>query len=217
MTSRRNLFNLARLGVLATLIGTVSLACSADYGTGNPNRLASVNVTLPQPVIEVGQIITATSVALDQYNQPIAAGAVTWSSSAPLVAGVGATTGQITALGPGTATITATVGGKSGQRTITVTTSPIVINEVKPSGDATTGWVELFNPTAEEIDLGGFSISSHDFNHPFVIPALAKIAAFGYRVIDETLIPGGLSGHDAVILFSKFGVLIDDPVWLTDP
>jgi hypothetical protein len=113
--------------------------------------------------------------------------------------------------------ITASVGGKSGQQTLTVTKSPIVINEIKPNGDATTGWVELFNPTAEEVDIGGFSISNSDVLHPFVIPELAKIAPGGFRIIDETFIPGGLSGNDAVHLFSKFGVQIDSFSWTVDP
>ncbi|HEV7838140.1 MAG TPA: lamin tail domain-containing protein [Gemmatimonadaceae bacterium] len=216
MNSPRSFITGARVGALALLTLAASTACSADYGTGTRNRVATVNVTLPRQVIEVGETITATSAQLDQYGAPISA-TVTWSSSAPEIAGVSPASGQILAIAPGTTRITATAGGKSGQLILTVTRSAIVINEIKPNGDAATGWVELFNPTDEEIDLGGFSVSNNDVLHPFVIPALAKIAAHGFRVIDETFIPGGLGGSDAVHLFSRFGVQIDSFAWTVNP
>ena len=216
MNGSRNFIGGARLATLALLSLAGSAACSADYGTGNKTRVAAVNVTLPRQIIEVGESITATSVELDQYGAPITV-AVTWSSSAPEVAGVSATTGQILAVAPGTARITASAGGKTGQQTITVTRSAIVINEIKPNGDATTGWVELFNPSTEEVDISGYKITNSDVAHSFVIPDLAKIPAGGYKIIDETLIPGGLVSNDAVHLFSRFGVQIDQFAWTASP
>jgi hypothetical protein len=215
MNSPRSLITGARLGTLA-LILAASAACSADYGTGNRIRVATVNVTLPRQVIEVGETITASSAQLDQYGAPISA-TVTWSSSAPEVAGVVAASGQILAIAPGTTRIKASAGGKSGELVLTVTKSAIVVNEIKPNGDATTGWVELFNPSDEEIDLGGFVITNNQVPQAFVIPPLAKIAAHGFRVIDETFIPGGLGGNDAVHLFSKFGVQIETFAWTVNP
>ncbi|HUQ99284.1 MAG TPA: lamin tail domain-containing protein [Gemmatimonadaceae bacterium] len=217
MNSPRNLSAGARLRAFALLSLAATAACSADYGTGTRSRVTTVNVSLPRLVIEVGEIIQATSVQLDQYGTPVTTGSVTWQSSAPEVAGVGITSGQVLAISAGTARISAKVGGKVGQQVITVTKSPIVINEIKPNGDATTGWVELFNPSAEEVDISGFQITNHDVLHPFVVPELAKIPAGGYRVIDETLIPGGLTGNDAVHLFSKFGVQIDQFAWTVNP
>jgi hypothetical protein len=216
MNTQRHLAARARLGALALLTLAASAACSADYGTGNRNRVTTINVAVPRQTIEAGEEITATSVQLDQYGYTIAA-TVTWSSSAPEIASVNPTTGKILAVAAGTATIKASAGGKSGQQNITVTKSPIVVNEIKPNGDATTGWVELLNPSDNEVDIGGFKISNSDVLHPFVVPELAKIPAHGFRVIDETLIPGGLSGNDAVHLFSKFGVQIDQFAWTVNP
>ena len=216
MHSPRILSTSARLA-LALISLAATTACSADYGTGTRNRVTTVSVSLPREVIEVGEIIQASSVQLDQYGNPVTTGSVTWQSSAPQVAGVGLTSGQILAIAAGTARISAKVAGKSGDQLITVTRSPIVINEIKPNGDATTGWVELFNPSAEEVDISAFEITNHDVLHPFVVPGLTRIPAGGFKVIDETFIPGGLSGNDAVHLFSKFGVQIDQFAWTVNP
>jgi hypothetical protein len=56
---------------------------------------------------------------------------------------VSPTTGAIFAVAAGTAAITATIGGKSAQQTVTVFSSPIRLNEISSRGDASTGWIEL--------------------------------------------------------------------------
>jgi len=59
----------------------------------------------------------------------------------------------------GTTEITATVDGKSGQRTITVATAPSVrVNEVQPRDASNTGWVELVNTTSSAVDLAAWAL-----------------------------------------------------------
>ena len=88
--------------------------------------------------------------------------------------------------------------------------APILVNEllsasVAPQLDA----IELFNPTAGDVDLGGWFITDDPFTpKKFRIPANTIISAGGYRVFTEAdFNPGGTgfafsSGGDEAWLFS---------------
>jgi hypothetical protein len=200
---------------LALLTVTVSVACSSDYGTGTASRVVtSVDVSLASSEIEEGQPDTAMAAALDQYGAPIDAGPVTWSSTFPEVAVVQPTTGLMLAIASGTAQITATIAGKVGRRTVTVSPPPILVNEVNPNGDLPAGgWVELFNPTARAVDLTGWTISNSDVSNWFTFPAGVIIESGGYVAVNEQTLPAGLNATDAVHVFNKFGVQSDGYSW----
>jgi uncharacterized protein YjdB len=61
----------------------------------------------------------------------VSAGPVTWLSSFPEVAVVSPTTGEILAIASGVTQINATIAGKVGRRTRTVSPSPIPINDFR--------------------------------------------------------------------------------------
>lgn len=61
-----------------------------------------------------------SAAAADSLGNPIAGASITWSSSAPAVATVGASTGLATAVADGSANIIATAGSVTGQRTLVV-------------------------------------------------------------------------------------------------
>ncbi len=67
--------------------------------------------------------------------------------------------------------------------------APIVINEVLSRSDTPppTDTIELYNPTANAVDLGGWFLTD-DFNTPkkFRIPSGTSIAAHGYLTFSET-------------------------------
>jgi uncharacterized protein YjdB len=102
----------ATVTVSAVAVGTVTVAP------------ATVNVI-------VGQTATLVATVRDVNGAVVTDRAVTWSSSAPAVAGV-STTGVVTGVGAGTATITATSEGRSGTATVTVTTIPVHTVTVEP-------------------------------------------------------------------------------------
>lgn len=81
---------------------------------------------IPAPRLEMDQSITAIAVALDLFGAPIDKGPVTWSSTFPEVAVVQPTTGQLLAINSGMTQIIATVAGKDGHRTLTVSSPPIL-------------------------------------------------------------------------------------------
>src|SRR6266566_3939239 len=200
---------------IALVTVPVSVACSGDYGTGTANRVVtSVDVALASSEIEVGQPDTARAAALDQYGAPVDAGPVTWSSTVPEVAVVQPTTGLILAIASGTTQISATVAGKVGRRTVTVSPPPIIVNEVNPNGDLPAGgWVELFNPTTRAVDLTGWTISNSDVSNSFTFPAGVIIESGGYVAVNEQTLPAALNATDAVHVFNKFGLQSDSYSW----
>jgi uncharacterized protein YjdB len=84
-----------------------------------PVPVAAVEVTLGAASLEVGETTTATAVVRDSAGGALAGRAVTWTSSAPAIATVDAS-GAVTAVAPGTATLTATSEGVAGTAALTV-------------------------------------------------------------------------------------------------
>lgn len=82
--------------------------------------IASVRVTPNNPRIEPGDRVTLTAEPLDAQGRVVSTTeAVTWSTSNPLVALV-SSSGVVLGILRGDATITATVGGRSGSTTVRV-------------------------------------------------------------------------------------------------
>jgi hypothetical protein len=124
------------------------------------------------------------------------------------------TTGVITALAAGTATITATAGDKTGQQTITVVApAGIKVNEVESNGGTPGDWAELYNPTNAAVDLSGWVVKDNDDTHIYTLPAGTTIAAGGYLTVEEADLGFGLGAPDAVRLYSKYGVTVDSYSW----
>lgn len=83
------------------------------------SAIASVEVTPPSGSILIGENLQLAATARDATGNPLSNRAVTWSSEPASVASVNSS-GLVTGVQPGTATITASAEGKSGTATITV-------------------------------------------------------------------------------------------------
>ena len=83
-------------------------------------RVASVTVTPSSASLELGQTRTFSATPKDSSGNTLALHPVTWSSSNPSVATV-STSGLVTAVSVGTATITASSLGTTGTSAVTVT------------------------------------------------------------------------------------------------
>lgn len=79
-----------------------------------------VEVTPSAPTIGVAGTVQLAARLADAFNNDLTGRTVTWSSSNPLVASVDPSSGLVSGLLPGTATITATSEGKSGSALVTV-------------------------------------------------------------------------------------------------
>lgn len=108
-------------------VGSLGFTIVPDTATGTtapqPAPVASVTVSLNSNALTVGQGTQANAVLRDAFNN-VLSGTVTWSSSNTSVATVNSS-GYVTTLGAGSATITATSGGVSGGAGVTVT-APVV-------------------------------------------------------------------------------------------
>jgi hypothetical protein len=90
----------------------------------------------------------------------------------------------------------------------------IVINEIESSGGTPGDWIELYNPSAVPVDLGGYIVKDNNDAASYALPAGTTIAAGGFLVLEESQFVFGLGGSDAVRLFRPNGTtLVDSHVW----
>ena len=124
--------------VISASIGAVSSDGTAESAALNVTeaQLQSIAVTEAAPSVSAGKTyqFTATGTYSDT-STAILTGSVTWSSSNTAAAVVNAA-GLATSYAPGTTTITASLGGKTGQAILTVTNPEldnIVVTPTNPS------------------------------------------------------------------------------------
>ena len=111
-----------RASVLLVTCSTMSvLACGSDTPTGNgPPAVASVVVTpVNASLVSLGETVQLTASAQDASGNTLSGKTFTWSSSGQSVATVGSS-GLVTAVANGSATITATTDGVNGTATVDV-------------------------------------------------------------------------------------------------
>src|SRR6266571_8641390 len=83
--------------------------------------VGSVVVAPPTASVAAGQTVQLTGTPLDVAGNPLAGFAVSWLSDNTAAATVDGSTGLVTGVAPGSATITAASGGQIGTSAITVT------------------------------------------------------------------------------------------------
>jgi alpha-tubulin suppressor-like RCC1 family protein len=119
LPSRRAIVRSITLMTAALLVGS----CGGDgpTGPGDPPEVASVVVTPgADTIVTVGRTRQYSAQPREADGTPISGLAVTWSSSNTAAATVDPNTGLVTAVGGGTATITATVNSIVGTGTFAV-------------------------------------------------------------------------------------------------
>lgn len=113
---------------------TVILLAACDEPTTimqpQPVPVAVVDVTPGSPTLRAGESIVLTATPRDAAGRPLQR-AVTWRSSNSAVASV-TEAGTVQAVTAGTATISASTGGRTGSAQIAVTVVPVGRIEVKP-------------------------------------------------------------------------------------
>ena len=120
-------------------LGNALVTASADNLSAtsaivvNPAPVGSVAVTLGSSAISIGSTTQATVVVKDSTGTVVTDRVVTWSSSAPSIATV-SSTGMVTGVAAGSATITATSESKSGSASVSVSApSPAPVASVTVS------------------------------------------------------------------------------------
>ena len=114
------------------LVDTVS--GGADF-TVTAAQVASVTVVLNSNSLSVGGTTQATATLRDAQSNVLTGRTVVWSSSSPAIATAHPSTGLVTAVAPGAATIIATSEGVTGQTGVTVTVASVATVEVTLSSN----------------------------------------------------------------------------------
>lgn len=141
--------------------------------------VATVRVTPASGNIPQGQSQQLTAEARDAAGNLLTGRTVVWTSSNEVIASVGST-GRVTGIQPGSATITATVDGVSGNATFTVTPLPVSTVSVSPatstliSGQTVQLQVNLFAANGQALASQGRVVSWTS-----VTPAVATVNPFG--------------------------------------
>ncbi|MBX9928516.1 MAG: carboxypeptidase regulatory-like domain-containing protein [Gemmatimonadaceae bacterium] len=117
---------------LAFATALVLGACGGDASGPAAPTVAVVEVTPTAVALSPGQTRQFAAAPKTAAGVIVAGRTATWNSSSVTVATVDAA-GLVTAVGVGTATVSATVDGKSGSATVTVTLPPVVSVTLTPS------------------------------------------------------------------------------------
>lgn len=113
-------------------------------------KTAKVLITPSGPqVLRIGTSLQLTATAYDAQNNVIPNRPQTWTSSNPLIATVDVNTGKVTAVAPGSITITATVDNIQQSSPLLVTLVPLKSVTVAPDSFA------IFETTSKQLTLTG--------------------------------------------------------------
>jgi len=161
----------------APLLVTVMILGCGGEATG-PGRasVASVVVTPPSASVYQGQTAQLIATLRDPGGAALNDRAVTWASDATAVATVSGS-GLVTAVGPGTATITATAEGKSGTAAVSVV-GPVASVTVTPAA-ATIPEGGTLQLTATPLDAANTPLTGRVITWSSSAPSVATVSATG--------------------------------------
>jgi Bacterial surface proteins containing Ig-like domains len=166
--------------VTAVAPGSAVITATSEGQTGTvtltvtPIPVATVTVSAPSTSVVVGGTIALTATTRDASGTVLTGRGVAWSSGTPAVATVNATTGVVTAVAPGSSTITATSEGKSGSVTITVSLVPVATVTVTPSAlPLTVGQTGALAATTK--DAGGAVLTGRGVTWSSGTPGVATV------------------------------------------
>jgi len=132
------------------LVGVLVAACGKGTEPNPPNPpptnvVATVEVAPPSASLQVPETVQLTATPKTSAGAVVAGKTATWSSSAASVASVSGA-GLVTAVGAGTATISASIDGKTGTATVAVTQvlgGPVVAQGTIGAAGGTVGTADV--------------------------------------------------------------------------
>jgi len=162
------------LASLATLAFIV--ACGGD--ASGPPAVAIIEISGLPGIMRVGGAAQLTAAAFDASHTPLPGRTATWSTSDAAIATVGATTGLVTAIAPGSATITATVDRARQTQSVIVLPAPVAF--VTVTLDSSTLQInETEQATAVTLDGDRKVLSGRALEWKSDNPAVASVSATG--------------------------------------
>jgi len=194
------------VGIMLALVGGVTFdGCETTHA---PRAVASVAVTpATASLTALDDTTRLTARALDAGGRAIAGKTFTWTSSDALVAAVG-TSGLVTAVANGAATITATSDGVAGTAAVTVAqaVATIIVTPDSASLDVVGGTVQL---AATAKDARGHAIAGQAFTWSssdssiVTVDASGVVTAVASGKATVTATASGKGGSTAVTVAQK--------------
>jgi uncharacterized protein YjdB len=152
--------------VTALAAGSATITATTEGKSGASTitvlaPVASVTVTPPSASLLIGATQQLAATTLDAGGSTLTGRTVTWTTSDAAKATV-SSTGLVTAVAAGSATITATSEGKSGTSTVTVTAplAPTTLRVVTQPAGATSNAFFTTQPVVEILDQNGARFTS---------------------------------------------------------
>jgi alpha-tubulin suppressor-like RCC1 family protein len=159
------------------LLVLVSCGGGGDSSVGPDVEVASVTVSPDQLDLDIGEAQQLTATPRDQSGNPLAGRSIVWASTEEAVATV-STTGLVTGVGEGSATITARSEGKSGSATVSVIFVAVGSVSVEP-GELTLLPGESQTLTATLTDESGNPLIGRTIEWASTEPSVATVSASG--------------------------------------
>lgn len=164
----------------ATVTATSGSAHMGAAVTVSPVPANSVVVSPGSATLVVAQQLQLSATVTDAQGNPLGGRPVSWSSSNPAAATVG-TSGNVTAVAPGTATITAMSGTAHGTATITVKLVPVATVDVDPAALALfTGQTQQLGVVAHDADGNTLSLTGRVVTWKSNKTNVASVSATGF-------------------------------------
>jgi hypothetical protein len=165
---------------LTSLLALAIISCGGSgdsTGPPAPVAVASVALTAPTNTLTVGQTVQLSAATKDASGNVLTGHAISWSSSSTAIATV-STSGLVTAVTTGTATIFASSEGKSGSVTITVNTVPVnLVTLTPPTSTVLVG--QTLQLAAVTTDAGGHTLTGRTITWTTAAPSVATVSTSG--------------------------------------
>ena len=198
-----------RAVLAAAIVSLLTAACSDSSVGPSPavnsdstgtRVVVAVTVTPDSRTLVAGDTLNLSVRATDAANTPIDGRPVTWLSTNDAIATVNAS-GSVLAKSPGTVTIRATVDGKSGEASLTVTSpvtaAPVARVELSPSA-LTLGLGSSGTIVARAFDASGHELFGRPTTWASRDSSIAMVDSSGKvttKTVGTTLVSAIVDGH----------------------
>ena len=165
-------FSVTTLAALSLLYG-----CDSGSVAGPSGSVAAVVVSAPRSDIRVDQTIQLAASAINGSGRVVEGSTVAWSSDNTAVATVDGT-GKLTGLSAGKATITASVGDKSGTLQVAVSIAPVATIEITtPVSPVPAGVPQTLSVVAR--DSANRTVTGRQFSYQSSDTTVASVSSDG--------------------------------------
>ncbi|MEP6763637.1 MAG: CHRD domain-containing protein [Gemmatimonadaceae bacterium] len=210
----------------ALLVGAIfTTACGSDEGMGttvlDPGAPASIALSAPTDTFtSQGDIRTVTAVVRNASGSTIASPSLQWTTSAPNIASVVADAGSatVTAMGDGTATITATSGQIHSSISVVVRRKLVSVSVTAPFSTLVVGnsmqlIVKPLDARLRGMDGPSITFSSSDTSNVVVSPIGVVTSIFSFisapATITATATHNGITASGAILISPTAPAIFD--------